>query len=93
VIAALLSGIADACIRAINAVIEDLGSILQTLFDSLPDLPALPEPPAAFDMIYGWVAWVIPVDTIIDVLTFTLSVYLFWQGVAIALRWAKATSS
>ena len=52
--------------------------------------PALPDPPQALVTAEGWVAWVFPVGTVLQILGFTLAVFLLWQLVAIGLRWAKA---
>jgi hypothetical protein len=89
VISAFLGGIAALLIKAINALVAALGSVLQGLFDVLPSLPALPSPPDALVTAEGWVAWVFPVSTLVDILSWTLVVWLVWQAVALALRWAK----
>lgn len=85
----LLSGIADLVVDALNALIAAFAVVLEALFAILPDMPELPEPPDALITAESWVAWFFPVGTLIDVLVFTLSMYLLWQAVALALRWAK----
>lgn len=89
-IGGLLSGLEEIVVKALNALILALGTVLQAAFSALPDLPALPGLPDAFVTAEGWVAWFFPVGTVIDALAFVLSMYLLWQAVAIALRWAKA---
>lgn len=91
--AGIWEGFVNALVDALNAVIAALAAVINALFAILPDLPELPEPPAAFTMAYGWVSWVFPVGTLLDILLFVLSMWLLWQAVAIALRWAKALNS
>jgi hypothetical protein len=86
----LFESFSQLAIGLVNALILALGSVLAALFALLPDLPALPEVPAALILAESWVAWVFPVGTLLDILVWTLTVWLIWQGVAIALRWAKA---
>jgi hypothetical protein len=86
-------GIVGVIVDAVNGLLAALAAVLQGLFDLLPDLPALPEPPDALILAESWVAWVVPVGTILDILTFTLAMWLLWQAVAIVLRWAKATDA
>lgn len=88
--AAIWDGFVGAVVDALNAVIAALAAVINGLFALLPDLPDLPEPPEAYTMAYGWVAWVFPVGTLIEILLFVLSMWLIWQVVALALRWAKA---
>lgn len=90
---ALLDGIEALCVRGLNGIIAALGSLLSALISLLPELPGLPTPPAALLMAEGWVAWVFPVGTLLDILAFVLVMWLLWQGVALALRWAKATNA
>jgi hypothetical protein len=85
----LLDILVDAAIACINAVIAALGFVLQGLFDLLPDLPDLPELPDPFVTAEEWVSWFFPVGTVIDALAFVLTMWLLWQAVALALRWAK----
>ena len=87
----LLDAIETLAIRALNALIAGLGAVLQALVSLLPDMPELPEPPDALIMAESWVAWVFPVGALLTILAFVLAMYLLWQAVAIALRWAKAT--
>jgi len=86
----LLDILVDAVVLVINAFIAAIGAVLGALFAVLPDLPELPEPPDAIETAASWVAWFFPVGTVIDVLAFVLTMYLLWQAVALALRWAKA---
>lgn len=86
----LLSGIGQLVIDALNGLIAALGTVLQGFFDLLPDLPDLPDEPDSVVTASSWVAWFFPVSTLLDVLAFILSMWLLWQAVAIALRWAKA---
>jgi hypothetical protein len=89
----LWNAIGGLTIKAVNSLIEGLGSVLGVLFAVLPDLPPLPEPPAALVLAESWVAWAFPVTTLLNILAFVLSSWLVWQAVAIALRWAKAINS
>ena len=54
------------------------------------DMPDPPELPAAFDTALGWVAWVFPVATAVEILAFLITAWIAWQVIAIAMRWAKA---
>lgn len=89
----LFQGIVALLVEAVNGLIAALGSILQALVTALPEMPALPAPPAALVTAESWVAWAFPVGTLLDCLAFTLAMWLLWQAVAIALRWAKATDA
>lgn len=90
IVKGVFDAIVGAVIKVINIVIAALASVLQTLFDLLPDMPALPDPPTAVTTAESWVAWFFPVGTVVDILVFTLTMFLLWQAVALALRWAKA---
>jgi len=87
-----LRSISNAVVRALNYLIEEFASILQALFDALPDLPDLPDRPDAMITAQEWVAWVFPVDTLVDILAFVAAMWLLWQGVVVVLNWAKARS-
>lgn len=89
-ISGLLSAIGDLAVRALNAIIAALGAGLTAAVAALPDMPAIPTMPSEFTTAASWVAWAFPVGTVVAALTFTLTVWLAWQLVAIALRWAKA---
>lgn len=78
-----------AAITAFNSVIIALGALLVGLAAILPDFPTLPVLPEEVDAIFGWVNWVFPVNTVVDIFLWMATVWLVWQGVAIALRWAK----
>lgn len=86
----ILDGVEALAIKALNAIITALGAALSAALSVLPDMPALPDPPSQLIMVEGWVAWVFPVTTMLDVLAFVLVIFLMWQLVAIALRWARA---
>ncbi len=86
----LFDGIVTLVVKAVNGLIVALGALIGGLFSALPNLPALPSLPASMVTAEAWVAWVFPVATLLDVLAFVLSMWLLWQVVAIALRWAKA---
>ena len=86
----LFESFENLAVGLVNALILALGTIVGALFAVLPDLPALPALPDAFLLAESWVAWVFPVSTLLSILTWTLVVWLVWQVVAIALRWAKA---
>lgn len=88
----LLGAVAELVIRALNALIAALAAAVSALLSILPNMPGLPDPPAALVTAEGWVAWAFPVGTVLQILTFTLAVFLLWQVVAIVLRWAKALS-
>jgi len=90
VIDALIHAIGQLVIGAINALIEALAAVLAALFAILPDMPDLPDPPEAVVTAESWVAWFLPVHQIVLSLTFVVSMWLLWQGVSIALKWAKA---
>jgi hypothetical protein len=56
----------------------------------LPDMPALPDLPTPMVTAEAWVAWFFPVETVWNILVFCLSMWVLWNVVAIALRWARA---
>lgn len=93
----MLSGLWDMieglAVAALNAIIAALGAVLEPLVELLPEMPALPSMPDGFVTAYGWVAWFFPVGTVLDILAFTLTVWLLWSLVVIALRWAKAANA
>ncbi len=80
-------------VGVINGVVYALGTVIAGLLFLLPEMPTLPVMPDPFTTAAGWVAWVFPVDTLLLVLAFVLSMWLLWQGIALALRWAKAIGS
>jgi len=89
----LVCFIITALVRALNLILVALGALLEAVAALMPDMPALPSTPAEVTAVMGWVNWFFPVGTTVAVLTFLLTAWLLWQGVAIGLRWAKATSS
>jgi hypothetical protein len=90
VIDSILSAIGDLVLGAVNALINALGVVISALLSFLPNMPAIPDPPDALVTAESWVAWFFPVSTVIDILTFWLAMWLIWQVIALALRWAKA---
>jgi hypothetical protein len=89
----LFDAIAQLAIDAVNGLIAGFALVLQGLYAVLPDMPALPAVPSEVTEAASWVSWVFPVGTLVDILVFILAMYLTWQAVAIALRWAKALNS
>ena len=89
----LVCFIITALVRALNLILVALGALIEALVSILPNMPSLPETPAEVGEVMGWVNWFFPVGTTIAVLAFLLTAWLLWQGVAIGLRWAKATSA
>jgi len=84
------AAIIGAVVGALNTAIAALGAAAAAAIALLPNMPALPTEPSALVTAEGWVAWVFPVNTVWDILVFFIGVWLLWQAVAIALRWAKA---
>lgn len=82
-------------VGGVNAFIVGLAAIITGLLALLPEWGdlGLPSAPAEIGTVSGWVAWVIPVGTIIDIVVFLGLVWLAWQAVAILLRWVKATEA
>lgn len=75
----------------VNAIVAALAALLTALVAADPvNMPALPTLPAPFTTALGWVAWVFPVGTAVDILAFLLTAWLAWQVIAILLRWVKA---
>jgi hypothetical protein len=74
----------------LNALIAALGAALAAVLLLLPNMPDMPEVPETVLEAAGWVAWVFPVDTVVNIFEFMLAAWLIWQVVALALRWAKA---
>jgi hypothetical protein len=87
---AILGALTDLVTGAINALIAALAAIIGALISLLPNMPDLPELPAPFVTAEAWVAWFFPVGTVVDILAFWLSMWLLWQVIALAMRWAKA---
>jgi hypothetical protein len=90
VVGALIAGAKALVVALLNALIRALADVVNAVLSILPNMPALPQPPAVLVTAEGWVAWVFPVGTVLSILGFTITVFLIWQLVAIALRWAKA---
>jgi hypothetical protein len=90
VLDSLLGILVDAVVACLNALIAALGAVLAALFALLPDLPALPDLPDSMVTAESWVAWFFPISTVVDILTWGFAMWLLWQAVALALRWAKA---
>jgi hypothetical protein len=78
-------------INGANAIIAALGALVEEILDLLPGFPEIPGIPDEVADGAGWVAWFFPVGTVLSILTWFLAVWLVWQGVVIALRWAKAS--
>jgi amino acid transporter len=90
VVDAILGAVADLVTGALNAIIAALAVVIGGLFSLLPDMPDLPDLPTPFVTAESWVAWFFPVSTVVDILGFWLAMWLIWQVIALALRWAKA---
>lgn len=80
-------------VEAVNFLVAGLASAIAALLAVLPEMPETPALPAEFTSAAAWVNWVFPVSTVADFFTFMLAAWLVWQGVAIGLRWAKATGT
>jgi len=93
-LAQLVCWIMTALILALNLILAALGALLEVLVALLPDMPSgsIPSVPDTITTAAAWVNWVVPVGTVASFFTFILAAWLLWQAVAIALRWAKATS-
>lgn len=89
----LVCFIETAAIRVFNLFIAAVGALIGALAAVLPDMPDMPERPAAFDTALGWINWIFPVGTAVEIIGFLITAWLIWQGVAIALRWAKAINA
>jgi len=89
----LLDILVSAVVACLNALIVAIAAVLSGLFAILPDMPDLPTPPDAMTTAAEWVSWFFPVGTVIDILAFVLTMFLLWQAVVLALRWAKATDA
>jgi hypothetical protein len=79
-----------ALVETLNYVVLGLAAIIAPLVALMPEMPDPPSLPSEFSSAAGWVAWVFPVSTAVDILTFFVGVWLAWQLLAIAMRWAKA---
>ncbi|HEY8723495.1 MAG TPA: hypothetical protein VIL92_06500 [Gaiellaceae bacterium] len=86
----LWSGLVSVVVDALNAIIAAIGVVLAAMLGLLPDMPDLASPPSQVTMVEGWVAWVFPVQSMVNLLAFVAAMYLIWWVVSIALRWAKA---
>lgn len=94
-------GLVALVVPALNAAIAALGAAAAAAVALLPDMPDLPDEPSFFtsdtpgsgtSSPVEWVAWFFPVHTVVQALTFVLAMWLLWQAVAVALRWAKVLS-
>jgi hypothetical protein len=74
----------------VNGLVHALAAFLAVLIALMPPMPAVPTLPGPFETAMGWIAWVIPLDTIAQILDFALAMYVLWLVVKMALRWAKA---
>jgi hypothetical protein len=88
--AVITAAIIAAVVGSVNALIAAMGAAAAAGIALLPNMPDLPVKPPLFATASGWVAWVFPVNTVWDILVFAIGVWLLWQLVALALRWAKA---
>jgi hypothetical protein len=90
----LLDNLAEALVGALygvlNAFITAVATVLEAVRSILPEMPDLPTPPDSLVTAEGWVAWVFPVGTLLDVLAFVVSMVVIWEVVVLVLRWAKA---
>lgn len=97
-VSALLNAIERLAIEALNAIIAGIAAALELALSVLPTMPNVPSMlpeffnPSEPNNVLSWVAWFFPIDTLLNVLAFTLSMWLMWQIAAIALRWAKMLS-
>lgn len=78
-----------AVITALNGVILTLATVLAGLVALMPVFPDFPTVPSEVTAVTGWVAWFFPVGTVVAIVAFLLTAWLVWQGVSLALRWAK----
>ncbi len=79
-------------VMAFNAIIEALATVLEGLIVILPPFPALPGMPAVMVSVLGWINWVFPVGTVISIFAWAAGAWLIWQGISVALRWARVLS-
>lgn len=83
-------------IVAFNSVISTLAFLINGLLAVLPDLPDPPdwggtELPggASISDVLGWVNFIIPVPTILEIFATVGATFFLVYSVAIILRWAK----
>jgi hypothetical protein len=82
-----------ALVLTLNLILAALGALIETLVELLPNMPdEVPSVPTEITAVASWVNWFFPVPTVLLFLTFIFGAWLLWQAVAIAMRWAKATS-
>jgi hypothetical protein len=82
--------VADGIIWAVNQLIIGVALAIAVVVAIMPNMPTLPALPSEFVTAEGWVAWFWPVNTTIDIITFMITAWLVWLGVATILRWARA---
>lgn len=87
----MVEAITKAMVLALNQLIVYLAAVIDEVMDLMPTMPAFPDVPTEFTTAVGWVAWLFPVNTVFDIVAFLIAAWLVWQGVMIALRWAKAS--
>jgi hypothetical protein len=81
-----------ALVAVANLVIAGLAAFVQGIIDLSPvSFPDIPDWPAPMETALGWIAWVFPVGTVVQILAFVVVAWLAWQLVALGLRWAKLT--
>lgn len=90
----LVCWIMTALVLTLNLLLAALGALIEALAVLLPDQSeaGIPSVPSEITTAASWVNWVFPVSTVASFFTFIFAAWLLWQAVAIALRWAKATS-
>lgn len=77
-------------IMTFNAVIAAIGAIIVPLVALMPEIPDL-DMPSQIVTVLGWINWIFPVSTVIDIVVFAVLVYVTWFLIVLMLRWAKAT--
>jgi hypothetical protein len=73
-------------LAALSIVAAAIGAGIIAVFSALPDMPAVPPPPAGMK----WLNWFIPVGQLVAIFSGFVTMYLTWLVVRVVGRWVKA---
>jgi hypothetical protein len=87
----ILHHLASIATSVIQAIFNTFAAMVQAIIDLWPfPMPDLPSIPSEVYTIYGWALWTpLPIVGALDLFFLLITVEIVWQGVAVALRWAK----
>jgi hypothetical protein len=84
--------IETAVVTVFNILIFAIGGLLAAFAAVMPSIPDAPSLPGPMTTALGWISWVFPVSTLVDIVAFFTVVWVLWFALSIAMRWAKAVA-